>query len=55
MKNDANAGLGDFIDLYAGKMRQQLADDLIAPSTRRSITEIIDHSSRDRTHSGSVP
>jgi len=49
MKNDTNAGLGDFVDLYAVEMRQQPADDFITPSTQRSITMNIDHSSRDRT------
>jgi hypothetical protein len=49
MKNDTNAGTCDLVDLYAVKMRQQPADDLITPSTQRSTTMNIDHSSRDRT------
>jgi hypothetical protein len=32
MKNDAFAGVGDLVDLYAVKMRQQPADDLITPT-----------------------
>jgi hypothetical protein len=35
MKHDTTAGFGDFVDFYAVKMRQQLADDLITPSTQR--------------------
>jgi hypothetical protein len=33
MKNNAIAGFGDPVDLYAVKMRQQPADELITPST----------------------
>ena len=31
MQNDTSDGIGDFVDLYAIKMRQQPADDLVTP------------------------
>jgi hypothetical protein len=45
MKNDTIASFDDLVDLYAVKVRQQSADDLITPVIQRSIMLKIKRSS----------